>query len=351
VVENMIAEIKKGGTEVENQYGYGSDESLVKYAIENGGSIHPLLIDSAETNGTGLMNPSILNLNGKLIVNIRHVNYTFYHSEKKLFQHPWGPLTYLHPENDMHLRTWNFYGELNENLELTRVTKIDTSRFDTYEPMWDFVGLEDARLVEWDGKLFISGVRRDTTTNGQGRMELSEIVVSDEAVTEVSRFRIPPPKDKNSYCEKNWMPVIDQDYTYIKWSNPTEVVVAEPITKDCRTTHLGQYVQIPNDLRGGSQVIPFGEDHYIALTHEVDLFKSESGRKDAVYRHRFVLWDKNWQIVKFTKDFSMMNGHVEFAVGMCYYNDDVLITFGFQDNAAFVLRLSKEKLVNFINDN
>ena len=322
--------------------------TLAKFALERGGSIHPLIIPAELTNGTGLMNPSILIDGGKILVNIRHVNYTFFHSEKKLFQHPWGPLTYLHPENDIHLRTDNFYCELDDNFEITRFNKIDTSKFDTYEPMWDFVGLEDVRLIRWDGKLYITGVRRDTTTNGQGRMELSEIVVSKHNVTEVSRFRIPPPNDMNSYCEKNWMPVLDMPYHYIKWTNPTELVGVDPITKTSKTEYMGNSISLPRDIRGGSQIMSFN-DHYIALTHEVDLFSSEVGRKDAVYRHRFIVWDKNWNIVKHTNDFSIMDAHVEFSIGMCKYNDDILITFGFQDNAAYLLKISSVELENFIN--
>ena len=338
-------------TDIEQTYDYDTDFSLAKYVLSHNGSIHPLIIPAELTQGTGLMNPSILNDNGKLIVNLRHVNYTFYHSEKKTFQHQWGPLTYLHPENDMHLRTTNWFCELDDNLNITKYKKIDTSKFDTYEPMWDFVGLEDARLVRWNNKLYITGVRRDTTTNGQGRMELSEIAVTDDSVTEINRYRIQPPKDPNSYCEKNWMPILDNEMTFIKWSNPTEVVKADINTLGSTVTHNTSYVQIGSDLRGGSQVIPFGNDHYIAIVHEVDLFASEVGRKDAVYRHRFIIWDKNWNIVKFTKDFSIMNGHVEFAVGMCYWGDDILITFGFQDNAAYILRVKSTELLSFINDN
>lgn len=163
---------------------------LAKIALDNGGSIHPLIIPSNLTNGTGLMNPSIYLDGDKLLVNIRHVNYTFYHSEKKIFQHQFGPLTYVHPEHDMHLRTDNYYCELDEYFNITRFNKVDMSKFDTYEPMWDFVGLEDARLFRWDGKLYMSGVRRDTTTNGQGRMELSEIEVGVDSVKEISRVRI-----------------------------------------------------------------------------------------------------------------------------------------------------------------
>ena len=87
------------------------------------------------------------------------------------------------------------------------------------KPIWTFIGLEDVRLVDWYDKISMIGVRRDTTTNGEGRMEVTTI---NENLEEQSRWRIEPPN--NSYCEKNWMPVIDQNNTFVKWCNPTEVV-------------------------------------------------------------------------------------------------------------------------------
>lgn len=321
--------------------------SLAKYALENGGSVYPLIIPSELTGGTGLMNPSICVDGDKVLVNIRHVNYTFYHSEAKVFQHPWGPLTYLHPEDDMHLRTVNYYCELDNNFEISRFNKIDMTKFDTYEPQWDFVGLEDARIFKWENKLYISGVRRDTTTNGQGRMELSEIVVDEYSVKEISRFRIPPPNDSNSYCEKNWMPILDMPYHYVKWSNPTEVVRADPVNKTSKTEVLSNAISLPRDLRGGSQIIKIG-NYRVAITHEVALFSSEVGRKDAIYKHRVIIWDDKWNIVKYTDDFSIMDAHVEFAIGMCEYKNDILITFGFQDNAAYLLKIPTQAFKKFI---
>lgn len=321
--------------------------NFVKYAVENGGSIHPLIIPSTLTNGLGLMNPSVFIHNNKVLVNLRAVNYTFYHSEKKLFQHAWGPLTYVHPENDMHLRTTNYYLELDDNYQIARINKIDTSKFDTYEPLWDFVGLEDARLFSWNNKLYTSGVRRDLDTKGTGRMELCEIVVTDTEVKEVSRFRIPPPVDLNSYCEKNWMPILDKPFHYVKWSNPTEVVKINPDNQTCEQVLVSNTIQLPRDLRGGSQVIPCG-DYYLAVTHEVELFQSEVGRKDAIYYHRFILWDKNWNIVKYSREFNFMDGHVEFCVGLAIQNDDFLMTFGFQDNGAYLLKVSEQSVYNFI---
>lgn len=293
------------------------------------------------------MNPSVLVDDGKIMVILRNVNYTFYHSEKKLFQHPYGPLTYLHPEDDLHLRTTNWLLYLDENLEVTKHFKIDTGKFDTYDPLWDFVGLEDVRIVKWHDDFWITGVRRDTTTNGQGRMELSKLKIELDKVTEVERYRIEPPNDPDSYCEKNWMPLSDIPFQYVKWTNPTEIVEVDIKTCTSKTMKLGETKDYKRDIRGGTQVIPF-DDGWIALCHEVDLFKSPEGRKDSVYYHRFVVWDKNFDIKAISDDFHMLSAHVEFSVGMTDWKDGYLITFGFQDNAAFVLYCPKKTILDFI---
>ena len=323
-------------------------QGLVRTALARGGSIHPLIIPSDLTNGTGLMNPSIYQDHDRTLCLIRHVNYTLYHSENKKFQHRYGPLQYLHPENDRHLRTWNYLAELDQDLNITNVTAVDTQDLDQ-EPIWEFVGLEDARLFRWQDHLYLSGVRRDTTTNGQGRMELSEIRTQDQVVREITRERIPAPGANTSYCEKNWMPILDQPYHYVKWANPTEVVRYDPATQQTHTVFLDQsaFIRGLPDLRGGSQVIPYG-DHYLALTHEVNLFKSEHGQKDAVYRHRFIVWTRDWHLVRITDSFSFMDADIEFCCGAAWQDNNLLVSFGYQDNAAFVLRMPRELLDDII---
>ena len=321
---------------------------LAKYVITNGGSLHPLVIPASETNGTGLMNPSVYVDNGKVIMNLRHCQYTIYHAEKGIFEHHYGPLVYLNPENDITLTTKNFFCELDEKMNIVKSTKVDTSKLDV-KPIWEFIGLEDARVVRWDGKLYLCGVRRDTTTNGVGRMELSEIEVSADSVKEISRVRIDAPAPNTSYCEKNWMPILDKPYHFIKWTNPTEVVKADPVTGACETVSLqelnGSY---SGNIRGGSQVIPW-EDGYLCLNHITYLFKSELQRKNARYRHVFTKFDKDFKIQKVSKEFSFMEGEIEFACGMAQLNDDLLITFGFQDNASFLLKTPKKIVENLLN--
>jgi hypothetical protein len=321
--------------------------NFVKYALELGGSIHPLILPIEELKGPSLTNPSIYNDNGKLLVNLRNINYTLYHSEKNKYENHWGPLVYIHPENDMHLRTWNYLCEMDENMRIKSYSKMNTSDFPDQE-LWEFVGLEDCRIVRWNEKLYVSGVRRDLDTVGTGRMELCEIQIINGNVKQVSQFRIPTPVDKNSYCEKNWMPILDLPYHYVKWTNGTEVVKVNPETETCEQVHLQQWKDLNcGDLRGGSQIIPFGE-YRMCLIHETFLYNSKAGRKDGTYRHRFVIWDKNWNIVKISPEFSFMEAKIEFCCGLCEYKDDYLMTFGFQDNAAYLLRVSKETVKNFI---
>lgn len=322
-------------------------ETLSQIALKNGGFIKPLVIPAEQTDGTGLMNPSILIDGDKILLNIRHVNYTIYHSEKKKFLHEWGPLVYLHPEHYQKLKTTNFYCELDSNYNITRCNAVDTTKLDK-EPLWEFVGLEDARIVRWNNKLYLSGVRRDTTINGEGRIELSEVVVSDTEVKEIERYRIQPPIHKDSYCEKNWMPILDKNFYYVKWTNPTEIVEANIDTLSTKQKYVGEYSPLFRDIRGGSQVIPWN-DHYIALTHEVELFKDVLGRKDGIYRHRIVIWNKDFSNMIWSDDFTFLGGEIEFCAGLAFKDGIFLATFGFQDNSACILGIPEKVIKDIFN--
>jgi hypothetical protein len=265
-----------------------------------------------------------------------------YHAENtQRFPTVWGPLAYLHPETDLTLKTTNYLCRLNSNLQVINYTKVDTSELDV-PPLWEFHGEEDCRLVQWDGEYYLIGVRRDTTSHGEGRMEYSKITIDKDNWTakEISRVRIPAPGVNNSYCEKNWMPVNDKPYHFVKWTMPTEIVKADPTMSLCETVFIKQTPYITHDQRGGSQVIRWG-NMYITFTHEVDLFKNYLGQKDAFYRHRLVIWDEEFNFAGASNPFTFLDARVEFCVGAAAYNGDLLLTFGFQDNAAFVLQVPK----------
>ena len=323
-------------------YWYCIPMNLVEKAVSNGGKLAPLVIPNGLTSGTGLMNPSIyVDHDNDIIVNLRHVNYTLVHAENKQnFPSRYGPLTYLHPEKDQRLVTENYLCRLNSDLEMTAFTKVEM--LELHEPIWEFVGLEDARVVQWDNEYYLIGVRRDTTTNGQGRMEYTKIELDKKNWTakEIQRQRIAAPGDDSSYCEKNWMPVVDKPFRFVKWTMPTEVVYANPDRVETHQLMMNQTPIPSKDQRGSSQVIKWG-NMYICITHEVDLFKNYLGQKDAIYRHRLVIWDEQFNFAGLSEPFSFLDARVEFCVGAARYGDDLLVSFGFQDNAAFVLQVPK----------
>jgi hypothetical protein len=292
-------------------------------------------------------------------MNVRHVNYTLYHSEGKKFPHTWGPLQYLHPENDITLTTHNIMTELDADLNVLNAGRIKMN-LDTGEPTWNFIGLEDGRLFSWDDRLFLCGVRRDCyDSDGTGRMEMAEIEFIDGEWQEISRNPIPAPGDDGTFCEKNWMPIIDKPWHFVKWCNPVEVVKYDPENRTTTTVvHDSEKTyKLPRDLRGGTQVYPIG-DNRMTITHEVDLSRDTFGRKDGHYNHRIIVWDAEWNMVHNTQDFHFLGTqidpttgneyNIEFATGMAFLDGNVLIAFGYQDNGTFILKMPEQLFFDFV---
>jgi len=329
-------------------------ENLVKTIINDyNGTIKPLIIDSKLTNGTGITNSSLLVENDKIHMIMRHVEYTLYHceNEQKYQSADQGPLSYYHKENKQELKTNNYYCELDPNtLDIIKTLKIDTSKLDV-KPIWTFVGLEDARLVKWLNKYFLCGVRRDTTTNGQGRMELSEIIIEEDSVKEINRNRIEVP-DVNSYCEKNWMPIIDEPFNFVKWTNPTEIVKVNLENNNSEQIYINDIKhKLPFDVRGGSPLIEWDNNSYMCITHEVDFtLKNQNGFKNADYYHRFIIFDKDYSIKYISDNFNFMTAKVEFCIGLAQYKNDIFISFGFQDNCSYIIKIKKDRLQDLIYD-
>ena len=336
------------------------ETSLVAQLLEKGGRIEPLIVENSKSDGLGLCNPSIWHKEGttKYLVNVRKVSYYLHHCEgEQKYQTPWGPLNYVRPDDDPYLRTDNFICDFNlRNMKLTNPRKINTNKF-TKEPEWDFVGLEDARIVEWEGKMYVTGVRR-YAPDGKGRMVLSEIDITPKGVKEIGRYVMLPPEGEENYCEKNWMPILDKPFHFVKWSNPIEVIKVDinkkwknnPKKYRCPSSYVlkgdpKKKLPFQLDPRGSSQVIPY-HGYYMAIVHECDYWHNDKNDRDSHYYHRFMVWDKKWNVVTYSDPFKFMDGRIEFCCGMAVHpdGDDVYVTFGFQDNSAYKLHIPAEHL-------
>ena len=323
-------------------------ETLAKKIIESGGVIKTFISPLKGSKSHGHFNPSIFNDRGSLHVISRNCNYTLFHSEEGKTLINEKPLHYIGDEGEI-FNTTNFFTYIDsEHLKPLFTTKVFTDKIIS-ESKWHFAGLEDARLVKWEDEFYMCGTRRDTESTGIGRMEMSKIVVEHGYSQEVERIRIPTPNSEESYCEKNWMPILSKPYHFVRWTNPT-VVVKYNIHNNTTSIVVEKELNknISKNLRGGSQVINWGNDGYLSIVHE-PYHTYPNGNFDNEYKQQFIEWDSEWNIIRTSPQFSVMGARIEFVSGLTTLNDDVIITFGYQDNASFVARTSKKFIEELLN--
>lgn len=325
--------------------------NFARHCMTHGAVIRPLMTDPSASGGFGLCNPSVLDDGGTARIILRNVNFAMWCcDDPHRFTSPYGPLCYMTRTDDRFLRTRNFLCELSDSS--LDYKKVDTSRFD-WEPQFEMAGHEDMRLVRWDGRLYGTGVQRDWNPTGVGRMQLSEL--DPETGAELSRVRIKAPGDDSTYCEKNWMPILDMPFHYVKWCDPLVIVKVDPTTGGSevvleKPVPTGTYNLSfdGTDIRGSSQVVPWG-DNRIALVHRCRLWFNEKGQKsDTDYFTQFVVWDGNWNVVAMSEPFKFAGFGVEFTCGLSFGDGVFRIPFALQDNMAFLLDVSEDVVVDFI---
>ena len=327
---------------------------LVRYILDNGGELTNLVLPHDIVDDDDIlsfMNPSIcLKDENTAYINIRGVDYNL-HATYNTNITIWDQPTVYVNRDTMHLKTINYVGELDLNtLELSNVTKVDTSLLDE-DPKWDFVGLEDARILVWDNKLYLCGVRRDWNETGQGRMELSEIQYIDNQWREVSRTRVPANYKDDSYCEKNWMPFIDKQFTWIKWNNPVTIAYYDRFshqTIEERRKNLS--LQKDLDIRGDSHVVRIN-GHYWALGHtcQLEVFDTATNARRARYEHHLLQYDDNMDLIWRSPSFMYSNDFdVEFGCGLAYdeRTNKAYIAYAEDDTSSYILKFDANLLFN-----
>lgn len=339
---------------------------------EGAGKLHPIIIPLSGKNRISLMNPSIYRSYDNFLINLRVTNYVMNHSEEGKFPTWGGPLQYMHSEKDVKLRTDNVLVLTDKDFNIIEIRPCVMTQGEPEN--WDFVGLEDARIVSWehfvdngvevDSNLVrMCGVRRDVTNDGKGRMELCEFKLERDEARELWRLRLPvsgesdpyAPYNSNegfSYCEKNWMPILCQPWRFVSWCNPTKITELAKVDGRCVTTvtEIGKSIDCPyGEIRGGSQVIPYN-DYYIAFVHSCSVWKPYSGDKDAIYHQHVIIWDKDFNLIKISKPFSFIDSKIEFCCGLCSSagHKRMYVSFSEMDNTAFVLEFDSEWLINTI---
>ena len=324
--------------EVIQNYGF------IKYLLDNNANIAPLEINYDENETLASMNPSIWIKDGIGYINIRAVNYNLFNSRYREYTQDDQPLAYVCKEENA-LKTENYFGTIDLNtLEIIQISKV--KMLSLHEPNWWFIGLEDARVIYWDDNLYLCGVRRDIKDTGEGRMELSKIEYINDEWVETERTRMPAAGDDTAYLEKNWMPIIDKPYIWLKWSSPLEFCSYNKSNNELNIWYTGNFGQC---YRGDSHLIHIN-NYYYCFVHDVmnyTLKEDTNARMSYSFHYILRINDNDLSPAGVFGPFAYDNRcNVEFGCGLAYDGENCYLTYSENDAASYIIKFNKDLLIN-----
>ena len=224
------------------------------------------------------------------------------------------------------IRTENYLVRLTSDLTVVDVRPIvDRSGRVTHPTL--VRGLEDCRLVRWEGSWWALGTSRDSTADMMANVVLVRLDDTDpDEVSIVAAHLLPAPHgDVN---EKNWVPwsVGDELRIVYGWL-PRRVFRWDAGTASLAM--VAEHSDAPDRARwrGSSQGVDV-DGATLFVVHEAT--NGPAGRR---YVHRFVRLDGDGSTTA-SAAFTFTGAPVEFAAGLVRRGDEVIISFGIEDRLA-----------------
>lgn len=268
-------------------------------------------------------NPSIaISSDGQIAMTVRSSNYLM--GERQSY-------TSLTVEADIRNRLW--FAELNSELSITDMYELDVIGELSFKR-----GVEDARLFWRDGQWWMTGVILERPHTLVARVGLFSIDLDARTAELVEKYEGASEK----LVEKNWGVISGEasssfDYIY----GPNAII------KNKEIKHFGVAEKLEK-IRGGSQLIPW-DDGYLAVCHITRIIGkpifnpmtfSIQGSKLRDYTHLFVKYNASGEIEMVSDEFIFKFGGVEFACGLVQIDDQIVITYGYNDVESWLTKVS-----------
>lgn len=264
-----------------------------------------------------ICNPSVVNIDGNLVYNIREVSYTF--------------------DIDRNVYIYDDVIETINHLDSNTITYEKTNLYPE-----TIVGFEDVRLISYNHDIW--GIATSQMTNQEHMNEMILFKLDDKyEMTNILRLK----GYEDSKCQKNWMPIIYNDSMCFVYSfDPFIVLCPNLNTGLCTIVKNKQFGFNMTQYRGSSQFINY-KNGYLGIIHTVIFvpYKNDFRRK---YIHRFVYLDSDLETIKISNSFYLKQISIEFVCGLAMINDMLYISFGFEDKQAYVATISSEKVLNML---
>ena len=282
-------------------------------------------IDFTPPEGYTAMNPSVEECNGRILCNVRCVNYKIDEHGRYMI----GPKEC----GDAPIDTRNFVCELGDDLRVKTAREVLWSRPPAKFGM--VTGLEDMRLYRNRGQLWFSACVREQASNGTCQQWRGRLNFGAKYATVAGDG----PMSEESAIEKNWMPWPHDGVTDFMYRLDTIFHADHPAVGRVATVNPTKITV--GDISGGSQLIEF-KSGWLACVHEAAT--GPDGKR--TYWHRFAWFDKDGSLRRLSLPFVFLDKQIEFCAGLAYHPNrkDLIVSFGVRDAEAHVATVSIEEV-------
>lgn len=148
----------------------------------------------------------------------------------------------------------------------------------------------------------------------------------------------------NGIQEKNWMPAVDGDtLSFVYGSLPTMTVRCDVETGRITLANSHAASATASGFRGGAQLLPEG-DGWLALVHEFGTWENRA----RTYMHRILRLGREFNITDMSLPFRIRGNDIEFAAGWTRVDDRFIISFGVDDQSAWVASIPADDLLGML---
>jgi hypothetical protein len=262
--------------------------------------------------------PSLIQINDNIIMNIRHVSYKLCLPNAYYWTPEWKHGRQL-------LKTLNVWFYVDENLNIISDGKHMNTNLDDLKPIESSCinGLEDLRLIEFNNKVYYFATSNEYTHEIK--------IIHDEYDYKNGKFINNKIMNTphNKYCEKNWTPIIKNNELQViyEWYPLTFAKINNNMLD------FYEYKETPLIFRyfkGSTPFVQYNNELWCVVHSTIET-------QPRVYLHYIVVFDKDYNLLRYSLPFSFIKNNVEFCLGFIIKNKTLFFTFSqFDCNPTFL---------------
>jgi hypothetical protein len=209
-------------------------------------------------------------------------------------------------------------------------------------------GAEDARLF-WrdDSWWFVAGLKEDDVYYPRiGLFKLDENYKA--TLVEIMN------DGWLNWVEKNWMPPRAKNPNFDYIYGPTSVYKS-----GCGVVELREMTPDTKGVRGGGPLWELEDGTYLALIHRAYMEVKEQYNPNTFgkslqnirsYTHSFARYNQQGMLIQISPEFIFEHFGIEFGAGLVLSGDDVIVSYGYKDVAAYLGKIKISKVMELLNE-